>query len=64
MTPDEIVQTAQGLFVKIHAPDEHGMWPPKWYLVRDVEGTVAAPVVVLSGPVTFEVRSAPVKVDD
>jgi hypothetical protein len=55
MTPDRIVQTAHGLYVR-----EAGVW----YLVRGVEGTAVAPVVVLSGPVTFEVRTEPVRVDD
>lgn len=60
MTPDEIVQTAQGLFVRTW----DGGSDPCWYLVRGVEGTAVAPVVVLSGPVTFEVRTAPKPVDD
>lgn len=55
MIAEQMIQTAQGLFVR-----EAGVW----YLVRGVEGTATAPVVVLSGPVTFEVRTAPKPVDD
>jgi hypothetical protein len=55
MMVEQMIQTAHGLYVR-----EAGVW----YLVRGVEGTAVAPVVVLSGPVTFEVRTEPVRVDD
>ena len=64
MNPDLMTQTAHGLFVREYTQDRDGVWSVRFYLVRIVEGTASAPVVVLSGPVAFEVRSAPSKVDD
>ena len=61
MPIEQVVQTVYGAMVQRWDADAK-VW--RWYVVRAVEGTASAPIVVLSGPVQFEVRTAPVRADD